>query len=127
MAAVGQAAAGELEAGIGAQMIKIIGVLVAASDGEHAGAQNIGDAVRHEQWIARISNQTCQPISDPQTALGSGQQHDAAVRGEASAVKVSGDCLAAHGWKQERRGRIVGHGGCGSACSGEGMASTPNP
>ncbi len=37
-AAAGQASAGELEAGVGAQMVEVGGVLVAAGDGEHAGA-----------------------------------------------------------------------------------------
>jgi len=71
--------------------------------------------VRHEQWIARISNQFCQPISNPQSPLGSSQQHDATIGGDPAAVESGGDFLAAHAWKQERRGRIVGHGGCGSA------------
>ncbi len=35
----------------------------AALNGEHAGAQDIGDAVRHEQWIARVGDQPRQPIS----------------------------------------------------------------
>ncbi len=96
-------------------MVEVVGVLVAAGDGEHAGAQDVGDAVRHEQGIARIGNQACQPIGDPQTALGGGQQHDAGIGGKASAVEVGDDFLAAHCWKQERRVGIVGHGGRGSA------------
>jgi len=71
--------------------------------------------VRHEQGVARVGDQAGEAIGDPQTALGGGQQHDAALGGEASAVEVSDDFLAAHGWKQQRRDRIVGHGGCGSA------------
>lgn len=59
MVAVGQASAGELEAGGGAQVVEVVGILVAASDGEHAGSQDVGDAVRHEQRIARIGNQPC--------------------------------------------------------------------
>ena len=58
IAGIGQAPAGQLEAGIGAQMIEIVGVLIAAGDREHAGAQNVGDAVRHQQRIARIGDQT---------------------------------------------------------------------
>ena len=115
MAAVGQASAGELEVGVGAEMVEVVGILVAAGDGEHAGTQDVGDAVRHEQGIAVIGNQPCQPVSDSQAALGGGQQHDAAVRGDPATVKGGSNLFAAHGWKQERRGRIVGHGGCGSA------------
>jgi hypothetical protein len=46
-------------------MVEVVGVLVAAGDGEHAGAQDVGDAVRHEQGIARIGNQACQVIGHP--------------------------------------------------------------
>ena len=54
-------------------------------------------------------------ISHPDTTLGSGQQHDSAIGGDAATIKGGGDFLAADGWRQERRDRIVGHGGCGSA------------
>ena len=54
-------------------MVEVIGVLVATRDGQHARAQDIGDAVRHEQWIARIGNQPREPIGNPHAALGSGQ------------------------------------------------------
>ncbi len=96
-------------------MVEVVGILVAAGDGQHAGAQDVGDAVGHEQRVARIGDQACQALSNAQAPFSGGQQHDAAVGGEASAVEGSGDLLAADGWKQERLGRIIGHGGCGSA------------
>jgi hypothetical protein len=96
-------------------MVEIVGVLVAAGDGEHAGAQNVGDAVRHQQRIARVGNQRRQPWGKSDAPLGSGQQHHAAVGGEATAIERRGDFLAADGWKGERLDRIVMHGGCGSA------------
>ena len=88
-AAIGQAPAGQLEAGIGAQMIEVVGVLIAAGDGEHAGAQNVVDAVRHQQRITRVGDQRRQPLRDPHTPLGSGQKHHAAIRGEAPAIERS--------------------------------------
>ena len=96
-------------------MVEIVGVLVAARDGEHAGAQDVGDAVRHEQRIASVGDQPRQSLGNPQAALGGGQQHHAAVRGHPPAVEGSGEFLAADGWKIERQEHIVGHGGCGSA------------
>ena len=54
-------------------------------------------------------------VSHPDTPLGGGQQHDAAIGGDPAAIKGGRDFLAADGCKQERRDRIVGHGGCGSA------------
>jgi len=96
-------------------MIEVVGVLVAAGNGQHARAQNVGDAVRDEQRIARISDQRRQALGKAQASFGGGQQHHAAIGGDATAVEGRGDFLAADGWKQERRSRIVEHGGCGSA------------
>ncbi len=96
-------------------MIEIVGIFIAAGDGEHAGAQDVGDAVRHQQRIARVGDQRRQPIGDPDASLRRSQQHHAAIGGEASAIERRGDFLASDGWKAERLNRIVGHGGCGSA------------
>ena len=85
--AVRQAAAGELEAGIGAQVVEVVGVLVAAGDGEHAGTQDIGDAVGHEGRVARIGNQRGQPVGNAKATLGGGQEHDAAIGGEPAPVE----------------------------------------
>ncbi len=63
-AAVGQASTGELEAGIGSQMIEVVAILVAAGDGEHARPQDVGDAVRHERRVARVGDQRGQPCGD---------------------------------------------------------------
>jgi hypothetical protein len=72
-----QAPAGQLEAGIATQMIEVVGVLVAAGDGEDTGAQDVGDAVRDKLPIARVADQPRQPLNDTQAALGRSQQHDA--------------------------------------------------
>ncbi len=113
--AVGQAPAGELEARVGAQVVEVVGVLVATGDGEHAGSQDVGDAVGHQRRVARIGDQPGQAPGHAQAALGGGQKHDAAVRRHAAAIEGSGELLAADGWKEEGCGRIIGHGGCGAA------------
>jgi hypothetical protein len=113
MAAVWQATAGEFEPGVCAEVIEVVGVLVAAGDGEHAGTQDVGDAMRHEQRIARVHDQPSKSIGDPYATLGGCQQQDAAIGGDAAAIERRGDFLAADGWKEEGRGRIVKHGGCG--------------
>src|SRR3954471_9236876 len=46
--ALRKASAGQLESGIAAQMVEIVAVLIAARDGQDAGAQDIGHAVRHK-------------------------------------------------------------------------------
>ena len=116
-AGVGQAPTGQLEAGVGAKPVQVVGVLVTAGDGQDAGTQDISHAVRDEQRIARVRDQPREPSGDPQAALCGSQQHDAAVRRDASTVEGGGDFLAADGWKAERLDRIVGHGGCGSVRS----------
>jgi len=71
--------------------------------------------VHDEQRVAWVRDQPGQAIGQAKPTLGGGQQHDAAIGGDPPAIKGRGDFLAAHGWKQERRDGIAGHGGCGSA------------
>jgi len=113
-AAVRQAVAGQLEGGIGAQMVEIVGIFVAAGDGEDARAQDVIDAVGHQGGVARIRDQPRQLRCDPQAPLHRAEQQDAAIRSDAPAVEGGDQLLAANGWKPKRQDRIVGHGGCGS-------------
>ena len=116
-AAVGQPSAGQLEAGIAAQMIEIVGILVTAGNRQHAGTQDVGHAVRHHGLIAPIGNQRRQTIGNPNPPLNRRQQHHPAIRCQTPAVKCGSELLAADRWKRERRNGSVGHGGGGSACS----------
>ena len=125
-AAVRQASAGQLESGIAAQMVEIVAVLIAAGDGQDAGAQDVGHAVRHKVRIARVGDQGRELVGDPQTPLGGGEQHHAAIGRDASAIERGGDFLARDGWEMERQQAIFGHGGCGSRGRVDRMASTPN-
>ena len=109
-----QVPAGELERRISAQRAEIVAILIAARDGEDAGADHVCDRVRHAAWSAPIRDETGEPLGDPEPALGLGQEHDATVRRQAPAIESGGDLLAANGWKRERCGCIVRHGGCGS-------------
>ena len=111
---VGQPAAGELEGGIGAQGVEIVGILVAAADGEDAGPDHVGEAVGDAGRIAPVRDQPGQPLGDPEAPFRQRQQHDAAIRGEAPAVEGGCDFLPSDGWKAEGRDRIVDHGGRGS-------------
>ena len=114
IAGIRQAPTGQLEAGIATQMIKVVGILLAAGNGQYARSQDVGHAVRGQQRITPIGNQSRQTIRDPQSPLCHAQQHYPAIGGEPTAIKTSRDLLAADGWKTERENRIVGHGGCGS-------------
>ena len=111
--AVGQPAAGELEGRIGAQDVEIVGVLVAAADRKHPGADHVGDRMGDARGIAPIGNAARQTLGYAQTPLRHRQQHHAAVRGHPPAVERGCDFLALDGWKREQRNRIVSHGGRG--------------
>ncbi len=124
--AVGQMSAGQLEGGIGAQMVEVVGILVTASDGEHARPQNVGHAVGHQQRIAWVGDQPGQGAGDPHVALNRSQQQHPAVGGDAPAIESSDDFLAHDGWESERQERIFGHGGCGSRGYVAELLSMPN-
>jgi hypothetical protein len=110
---VGQAPAGELEGWIGAQPVEIVAVLIAAGNGEDAGAQDIGHDLGDPLRIAPVPDRRGEPVRQLQAPLGRSQQHDAAVRCDPSAIERGSDLFASNGWKRERQQRIVGHGGCG--------------
>ena len=96
-AAVGQPSAGQLEGRIAAQPVEIVGVLIAAGDGEDAGAQDVGHGVPHAARISPIADHRGQPLGQSEAALGGGQQHDAAVRGHPSTVERGGNLLGSNG------------------------------
>src|ERR1039458_9565708 len=98
-------------------MVEIVGVLVAAGDRKDPGAQNVIDAVRYQQRVARVRDQPRQRLRYPQPPLHNAEQHDTTVGREASAVEGRKDLLAFNSWKIERQKAIVGHGGCGSVRS----------
>ena len=93
---------------------EIVGVLVAAGDGQNAGPQNVAEPVNDTHRIAPVGNDRRQLLANPKTAFGLGQNHHTAIRSDPPAVERGGDLLAANGWKRKRQKRIVGHGGCGA-------------
>jgi hypothetical protein len=109
-ARLGQAAARQLERWIGSQKVQIVGVLVAAGDGVDARPDHVGAGMKDARGIATVGKAARQPIGDAKPTLGHRQQHHAAIRGQASAVKSGGDFLGPDGWKRERQEIIVGHG-----------------
>jgi hypothetical protein len=107
--AVGQPSTRQLERRIGAQPVKVVAVLITAGNGENAGAQDIGQEMGDPLPIAPVRNHLGEPLGDTEPTLRLGEQHDAAIRSDPSAIKGSGDLLALNSWKAERQQIIVGH------------------
>jgi len=107
VARIGRSPAGELEG----QTTEIIGILVAAGDGQNARAKNAAQRMRDQQGIARIRDDGGELARHAQPALGLPQQHHVAVRDDATAVESRADLRAANGWKREREKVIVEPGG----------------
>ena len=57
--------AGELERRISAQRAEVVAILLAARDGEDAGADHVCVRVRHAARIAPIGDEARQPLGDP--------------------------------------------------------------
>ena len=103
---VGQPPAGELERRVAAQSVEIVAVFVAAGDCENPGAQNIGQPMDDPAGIAFVRDHCRKPLGEAKLPLRlrqQRQQHDAAIRAEASAVKGGGDLFALYRWKRERQ------------------------
>jgi hypothetical protein len=83
--------------------------LIAAGNGEDASAQDVGQEMGDPVLIAAVR----EPLGDAEPTLRLGEQHDAAIRSDPSAIKGGGDLLPLNGWKVERQQIIVGHGGRG--------------
>jgi len=64
--------------------------------------------------IAPVRDYLGEPLGDAEPTLCLGEQHDAAIRRDRSAIKGSGDFLPLKGWKGERQQIIVGHRGRGA-------------
>ena len=99
---------GELEGCVAAQPVEIVGVLIAAGDRENPGAQNLGQAMGDAAGIAFVRDHHHQPFGKVEPPLRLQQQHDPAIRAEASAVKRGGDLFALYRWKPEQQQIIVG-------------------
>src|SRR5207244_1352153 len=87
---------------------------VAAGDCENPGTQNIGQPMDNPAGIAIVRDHCRKPLGEAKPPLRSRQQHDAAIRAEASAVKGGGDLFALYRWKRKRQQIIVGGGGRGA-------------
>ena len=112
-AALGQASAGELEGGIGAQVVEVVGVLITAGDRQDAGEHDLGQRMHDPALVSPIRDHCCELLGDAQPPRRLSEEQDAAVRGRASTIEGGCELLAPNGWKRERQHRRIGHGGRG--------------
>src|SRR5438876_823547 len=85
--AVGQPPAGELERRVAAQSVEIVGTFVAAGDRENPSAQNIGQPMDDPARITLVRDHPGEPLGNAEPMLRLGEQHDAAIRANASNIK----------------------------------------
>ena len=101
----------QLEQGIVAQGVAVVGILVSAGDREHAKAQHRRQRVNHPVGVAPLPDAAGQRLGQPEPALRRAQQHQPAVGRDRPAREIGGHLLALNGWKIEREKSIFGHGG----------------
>ena len=106
-------------------MIKVIGIRIAASNGEDAGTQDVLQPVRDTPLLAAIGDNSGQRRAQAELFVRSRQQQYAAIRGQATTIKGSGHLLTMYGWQREWQQSIFVHGGCGSLRRGQRLVSTP--
>jgi hypothetical protein len=82
-------------------MIEVVGVLVAAADREHAGAEHVGKAVDDARRVASVREHPSKLGRQAKTPLGHREKHYAAVRGQAAAIEHGCDFLGVNSWKRE--------------------------
>lgn len=85
-------------------------------------ADHVGEGVSDPRGIAMIGKAARQSFGDAEAMFRHRQQHDAAVRGQATSVEIGCDFLARDGWKRERQEIIVYHGRCGWRVVCKGLA-----
>ena len=104
----------QLEQRIGAQIVAVVGILVAAGDREHAEPQHRRQRVDHPVGGAPLPDAAGQRLGQAEPAFRRAQQHQPAVRGDRPAGEIGGHLLALYGWQIEREKGIFGHGGRGA-------------
>ena len=91
-----------------AQVVEVIGVLVAAGDGQDARAQDVRQRVDDTGGVAGVSDLGRELLRQAEAAFGQREQHDAAIRGEPAAIKGCGEFLAPDARQEEgQKGRRV--------------------
>ena len=114
--AAGQLARRQLEARVVAQMIEIVGILIAAGDRQHPRLQDVGQTMDDAALVAGIGNTARQAPGDAHRALRLSQQQNTAIRCQQPTIERRGHFLAANRWESKTGNAVLGHGGRGTFC-----------
>jgi len=86
---------------IGSQTRRVVGVRIAAADGEDALRKKIPQRMVHLARLPRIAQTACHPGDQSVTLLGCLQQHGAAIGTALPLVKLQHNRLGQNLWKQQ--------------------------
>ena len=93
-AALGGAAARDLERRIGAQRIEVVAVLIAGRDRHHARRRHVGVGVDDARRIAVVGQRRGDDVGEAQPQRDLAQDDDAAVRGHQASIEGGCERLA---------------------------------
>lgn len=96
-----QAATGHFERGVPAQVVQIVGIGVAAGDGQDAGTQDIRHRMGDPQRVAMVGHQGGQRLHQADPLVETRKQQNTTIRTDHAAIKGRGDFLAAKTWQSE--------------------------
>ena len=99
IAALRQPSAGQLECRVAAQIVEVVGIGVAAGDGEDTATQNVGHCVGDQGLVAVVGNDRGQHVDQAKPLVGIGEQYHAAVGTDQPTIESSGDFLLADTWQ----------------------------
>ena len=103
-----------LEHRIVAQLVAIVGVLIARRDREHPQPQHLRQRMNDPQWIAPVRHAFRKPPRQSQTPLNTTQQQHPRVRRHLTAIESHAHFLARDRWQIEGEDGILFHDGCGA-------------
>ncbi len=118
VAAFRQPSAGQLEGRVLAQIVQVVGIRIAAGDGEDAGAQDVRHGVGDPQWIAVIGDDRGQRVDQAKPFVDTGQQNHTAVGTDPAAIERGRNFFLADTWQRKRKEGVVIGGGHGRFCPG---------
>ncbi len=109
------------------QLIQVVGVRVAAGDGEDAGARNIRDGVGDQGGGAVIGNDRGQPVDQAKPLVGTRQQQTATTGTDLAPIERGSDLFLADTLQMNGRSISAIFAGMADSVRARGVASTTKP